>query len=137
MQGFLYEMGEAELSVEPPILGDLTADFGYLAGKELLRRRDFTAVFSANDLMAVGLLHAFREADVDVPRDVSVVGFDDSPTAAHLWPPLTTVRQDFELIGRRAVELVVTEIAGRTVADRTLLPPELIVRGSTDRPWFL
>lgn len=137
MQGFLFEMGEADLSIEPPILGDLTADFGYLAGKELLRRRDFTAVFSANDLMAVGLLHAFREADIDVPREVSVVGFDDSPTAPHLWPPLTTVRQDFALIGRRAVELVVAELEGRTVLDRTLIPPELVVRGSTSRPWFL
>jgi DNA-binding LacI/PurR family transcriptional regulator len=129
MQGFL--------SIEPPILGDLTADFGYLAGKELLRRRDFTAVFSANDLMAVGLLHAFREASVDVPREVSVVGFDDSPTAAHLWPPLTTVRQDFALIGRRAVELVVSELEGGAVVDRTLVEPELVVRGSTARPWFL
>jgi DNA-binding LacI/PurR family transcriptional regulator len=137
MQGFLFEMAEADLSVEPPILGDLTADFGYLAGRELLRRRDFTAVFSANDLMAVGLLHAFREAGVDVPREVSVVGFDDSPTAPHLWPPLTTVRQDFALIGRRAVELVVAELDGKAVEGRTLIAPELVVRGSTDRPWFL
>jgi DNA-binding LacI/PurR family transcriptional regulator len=137
MQGFLFEMAEADLAVEPPILGDLTADFGYLAGRELLRRRDFTAVFSANDLMAVGLLHAFREAGVDVPREVSVVGFDDSPTAPHLWPPLTTVRQDFALIGRRAVELVLAELEGKPVEGRTLIAPELVVRGSTDRPWFL
>jgi DNA-binding LacI/PurR family transcriptional regulator len=87
--------------------------------------------------MAVGLLHAFREAGVDVPREVSVVGFDDSPTAPHLWPPLTTVRQDFALIGRRAVELVVAELDGKPVEGRTLIAPELVIRGSTDRPWFL
>jgi len=137
MQGFLFEMGEAELSIEPPILGDLTADFGYLAGRELLRRRDFTAVFAANDLMAVGLLHAFREADVDVPREVSVVGFDDSPTAAHVWPPLTTVRQDFDAVGRRAVELVLAELAGGPRVDRQLVEPVLVVRGSTAAQWFL
>ncbi|WP_423918713.1 LacI family DNA-binding transcriptional regulator [Frigoribacterium sp. 2-23] len=137
MQGFLFEMGEADLSIEPPILGDLTADFGYIAGRELLRRRDYTAVFAANDMMALGLLHAFREADVDVPREVSVVGFDDSPSAAHVWPPLTTVRQDFELIGRRALELVLAELDGNEVVDLTLIPPELVVRGSTAHPWFM
>jgi len=134
MQGFLFEMGEADLPIEPPILGDLTADFGYLAGKELLRRRDFTAVFAANDLMALGLLHAFREADVDVPRDVSVVGFDDSPSAAHVWPPLTTVRQDFDVVGRRAVEVVVAELEGGRDVDRSLVEPVLVVRGSTSPP---
>src|SRR3546814_5251158 len=84
-----------------PILGDWTADFGYYAGRELLSVRDFTAIFSSNDQMALGLLHAVREEGLDVPGDISIVGFDDIPEAAHFSPPLTTVRQDFPELGRR------------------------------------
>ena len=62
MRGFLDEIGDADLRTHPPILGDWTADFGHRAGRELARFRDFTAVFAANDQMALGLLHAFREA---------------------------------------------------------------------------
>ena len=62
MQGYLDEMIDADAPVAPPILGDWTADFGYYAGRELVRTCDFTAVFAANDQMALGLLHAFRDA---------------------------------------------------------------------------
>ena len=96
--------------VRPPVLGDWTAEFGYLAGRELLNRADFTAVFCSNDLTALGLLHAFREAGIRVPADVSVVGFDDVPEAAHFWPPLTTIRQDFAEVGRRALALLLSEL---------------------------
>ncbi len=68
--------------------------------------RDFTAIFSSNDQMALGLIHAIRDEGLDVPRDISIVGFDDIPEAAHFWPPLTTVRQDFAELGRRCVELL-------------------------------
>ncbi|MDO9399033.1 MAG: LacI family DNA-binding transcriptional regulator [Herbiconiux sp.] len=107
MEGFLAEMGDQDVPTTAPILGDWTAEFGYYAGRELLRVRDFTAIFSSNDQMALGLIHAIRDAGLDVPRDVSVVGFDDIPEAAHFWPPLTTVRQDFAELGRRAVALLV------------------------------
>ncbi|WP_351060367.1 substrate-binding domain-containing protein, partial [Psychrobacter sp. TB20-MNA-CIBAN-0197] len=70
---------------------------------ELMRVRDFTAIFSSNDQMALGLMHAIRDAGQDVPHDVSIVGFDDIPEAAHFWPPLTTVKQDFPELGRRCV----------------------------------
>jgi len=93
MRGFLEEIDSAELSTNPPVLGDWTADFGFRAGRELLRTREFSAVFAANDEMALGLLHAFRDAGLDIPRDISVVGFDDIPDAQHWAPPLTTVRQ--------------------------------------------
>ena len=72
----------------------------------------FTAVFSSNDQMALGLIHAFREAGLDVPGDVSVAGFDDIPESAHFWPPLTTVRQDFGQLGRRCVAMLVDAIHG-------------------------
>ena len=110
MQGYLREVSDAELMVRPPVLGDWTAEFGYRAGRELLNRADFTAVFCSNDLTALGLLHAFRESGIRVPADVSVVGFDDVPEAAHYWPPLTTIRQDFDEVGRRALALLLAEL---------------------------
>lgn len=126
MQGFLDEMNAWDAPTTAPILGDWTADFGYFAGQELLRVRDFTAVFASNDQMALGLLHAFRDGGVDVPGEVSVIGFDDIPEAAHFWPPLTTVRQDFALLGQRAVAFLLGELD----ADHTIAP-QLVVRSST------
>ena len=77
---------------------------GYeLGGASSSNAAEITAVFSANDQMALGLLRRLHEAGRDVPRDVSVVGFDDLPEAAYLTPPLTTVRWDFVELGRRAV----------------------------------
>ncbi len=131
MQGFLAEMIEADLPVRPPVLGDWTPDFGYHAGRELARFRDFTAVFTANDQMALGMMHALRDAGLDVPRDVSVVGFDDMPEAAHFWPPLTTVRQDFEELGRRCVARL---LGGHEGEEPAPLEPQLVVRSSTARP---
>lgn len=134
MRGFLEEMSASDIPTTAPILGDWTAEFGYYAGRELLRVRDFTAIFSSNDQMALGLFHAIRDAGLDVPRDISVVGFDDIPEAAHFWPPLTTVRQDFAELGRRAVDLLLGGAeASETVAQTTLVP-ELIVRASTSAP---
>ena len=134
MQGFLHEINEAELRTRAPILGDWSAHFGYYAGLELLRFRDFTAVFAGNDQMALGFMHACRDSGLDVPGDISVVGFDDIPEAAHFSPPLTTVRQNFAEIGRRAVALLLSELNGDTGLDHKQIEPELIVRSSTARP---
>jgi DNA-binding LacI/PurR family transcriptional regulator len=134
MRGFIDAIVDADLIAYPPILGDWTADFGHYVGRELLHRRDFTAVFAANDQMALGLIHAFREGGLDVPRDISIVGFDDIPEAAHYWPPLTTVRQDFVEIGRRSITMLLSELGGRRDASHEQILPELIVRESTARP---
>ncbi len=134
MQGYLRELDDAELIVEPPILGDWTADFGYRAGRELVNRHDFTAVFCSSDLMALGLLHAFREGGVRVPGDISVIGFDDVPEAAHYWPPLTTIRQDFAEVGRRAVGLILSELAGEPHPPAPPIRPQLVLRSSTGAP---
>jgi len=133
MRGFLEEIDSAELPTNPPILGDWTAEFGYYAGRELLRTRRFSAVFAASDHMALGLLHAFHEGGIDVPGDISVVGFDDMPDSKHFLPPLTTVRQDFGETGRRAVAVLLAEVSGEAVAERVQSLPELVVRGSTGR----
>lgn len=137
MQGFLHEINAADLRTRAPILGDWTAHFGYYAGLELLKFRDFTAVFAGNDQMALGLMHACRDLGLDVPGDISIVGFDDIPEAAHFSPPLTTVRQDFAEVGRRAVRLLLAELqaGGDQAYDQAYdqVTPELVIRSSTAR----
>jgi DNA-binding LacI/PurR family transcriptional regulator len=89
-----------------------------------------TAVFLANDQMALGLLAAMHEEGLDIPRDVSVVGFDDLPEAPYFTPPLTTVRQDFAELGRRGVQLVLARLKGEDLHPEAV-PPALLVRAST------
>jgi DNA-binding LacI/PurR family transcriptional regulator len=131
MQGFLDAINGADLRTRAPILGDWTAHFGYYAGIELLRMRDFTAVFAGNDQMALGFMHACREMGLSIPGDISIVGFDDIPEAAHFFPPLTTVRQNFADVGRRAVSLLLGELRGDMALSHELIAPELVIREST------
>ncbi|SFS14122.1 DNA-binding transcriptional regulator, LacI/PurR family [Microbacterium sp. cf046] len=131
MRGFLDEMGASDIPTTAPILGDWTAEFGYYAGRELLGVPDFTAIFASNDQMALGLMHAIRDEGLDVPRDISIVGFDDIPEAAHFWPPLTTVRQDFSELGRRCVELLLGHDDAGGIRAAATIEPQLVVRGST------
>ena len=127
---------EAGAVVPPLRIGDWTAASGYRLGQELALRDDVTAVFAANDHMALGLLRALHEAGRSVPGDVSVVGFDDVAEAACFWPPLTTVQQDFEEVGRQCVALLLDQIAtGRSAAGTaSLVPPRLVRRASTGAP---
>ena len=114
--------------------GDWTAASGYAAGVACARDPGVTAVFAANDQMALGVLRALREAGRDVPGDVSVVGFDDLPEAEFFSPPLTTVRQDFAELGRRAVDVTLRALRGEKEPGYELVAPTLIVRASTGRP---
>ncbi|MFD0899170.1 LacI family DNA-binding transcriptional regulator [Actinomadura sediminis] len=117
-----------------PLVGDWTAQSGYDLGRTIARDPSVTAVFAANDAMALGLLRALSEAGRRVPRDVSVVGFDNVPESPFFAPPLTTVRQNFGEVGRHAFTLLMDRI-GRpgTVGahNRRIVAPELIVREST------
>ncbi|NQX13119.1 LacI family DNA-binding transcriptional regulator [Microbacteriaceae bacterium VKM Ac-2855] len=131
MRGFLEECSTHDLPTRPPLLGDWSAARGHHVGAELVRRRDFTAVFAANDQMALGLLNAFHEAGVRVPLDVSVVGFDDIPDAAFFWPPLTTVRQDFAELGRRCVARLFGALDAAAPPPGNQIRPELVIRAST------
>ncbi|MFD7462569.1 MULTISPECIES: LacI family DNA-binding transcriptional regulator [unclassified Streptomyces] len=123
---------EAGAEVPDPLLGDWSADSGYRLGRRLAERPDVTAVFASNDQMALGLLRALHEAGRRVPDHVSVIGYDDIPEAAHLLPPLTTVRTDFGEIGRRALRLLLDRI-DEVAEPRTepVVPVELVVRRST------
>ncbi|WEG09448.1 LacI family DNA-binding transcriptional regulator [Microbacterium horticulturae] len=115
--------------VPEALRGDWSADSGYQAGLQLVHKSGVTAVFAANDQMALGALRAFHEHGVRVPDDISVVGFDDMPEAANFWPPLTTVHQDFETVGATAVSALIREIEGGA-AESSLVATELIVRQS-------
>lgn len=127
-----------ERGTTPPaaVRGDWTAASGYDAGTRLAADPEVTAVFAANDQMAAGLLHALHEAGRSVPGDVSVVGFDGIELAAQLWPPLTTVEQDFGEIGRRLVNLLLRQIRdGEDLADtHSVVPVRLVERRSTAPP---
>jgi DNA-binding LacI/PurR family transcriptional regulator len=115
--------------------GDWSAQSGYRIGARLATDPAVTAIFCANDQMALGALLALHEAGRSAPGHVSVVGFDDLPESAYFIPPLTTVRQDFSALGRIGIEVLLGQIAsGSRAANHLTLDPELIVRGSTGRP---
>jgi DNA-binding LacI/PurR family transcriptional regulator len=111
--------------------GDWSARSGFEAGQRLAQDPEVTAIFVANDHMALGVLRALALAGRAVPRDVSVVGFDDVPESPYYPPALTTVRQNFATVGVRAVAALLGRIAGNDAPRRELLAPELIVRDST------
>ena len=117
----------------PPLLrGDWTAESGYQHGLTLGSRDDVTAIFAANDEMALGALRALHELGRGVPADVSIVGFDDMDVAASFWPPLTTVRQDFAAVGRLSIQKLLAKVADPAILpDTTVVPTDLVVRKST------
>jgi len=132
-RGFADELAAAGLAPAAQLAGDWTADSGYAAGRELLARGGFTAVFCANDQMALGMLHAARDAGIAVPAQLSVVGFDDIGEAAHYAPALTTLRQDFPELGRRAVAALLAQL-GTGPEPGAAPAPVLVVRSSTAAP---
>ncbi|WP_432117246.1 LacI family DNA-binding transcriptional regulator [Streptomyces sp. bgisy032] len=134
---------EAGRTPPPPVRGDWSAESGYRAGLRLADEPDCTAVFAANDQMALGLLRALHERGRRVPEDVSVVGFDDIPESASFLPPLTTIHQDFAEVGRLCVEGVLTKMragagdgggGGGGACGTTLVPTRLVRRQSTAPP---
>jgi DNA-binding LacI/PurR family transcriptional regulator len=126
---------EEDRFTPPLVRGDWSAESGYRAGLRLADERECTAVFAANDQMALGLLRALHERGLRIPEDVSVIGFDDIPEAGSFLPPLTTVHQDFAEVGRLCVEGVLRRMhLDGTEHGTTLVPTELVVRGSTAPP---
>lgn len=114
-------------------VGDFLEDGGYRATKSLLAGpAEFTAIFAANDLTAIGALAALRESGIDVPGRISVVGFDGIHLAKYTAPTLTTVAQPIFALGGRATELLLDRLTGdRRGPEKVVLDTELIVRGSS------
>jgi len=133
MRGWREALAAAGAPEPPlPLEGDWSPASGHAAGRQLAQLSDVTAVFVANDDMAIGALRAFAEAGLSVPDDVSVVGYDDIPAAAYLSPPLTTVRQNFATVADRAVDMLIAMIEGGSgPSEHTDLAVELTVRDST------
>ena len=126
-QGRLHERG-----LECP--GDFTEDAGHEAAKRLAAREpEPTAIFAANDAMAIGALAALSEADVHVPADVAVAGFDDIPIGRYVTPSLTTVHVNIAELGRRAFELVFDAIEDGSQRERRreCVSTSLVIREST------
>lgn len=132
-RGFAERTGELGLASEGTMVGDWSADSGYAIGRRMLAD-GARAVVVANDQMALGLMHACRDAGLSVPGDVSIVGFDDVPEAAHYPTALTTVRQEFEQVGTAAMRVLLDDLAGRAGLVHLRIPPVLIERGSTAAP---
>jgi DNA-binding LacI/PurR family transcriptional regulator len=130
LRGWQAELDAHRLRPGPIRYGDWSGESAYRIGQEMVAEGLPTAIFIASDLMALGFLRALYEAGVSVPRDISVVGFDDNEFAAQVHPPLTTVRQSFQTVGARCMEILLGLIAGEEV-DTTPAIPQLIVRGST------
>ncbi|GAB6897791.1 LacI family DNA-binding transcriptional regulator [Kineosporia succinea] len=121
--------------VPPAVRGDWTSDSGYRAGLTLAQKPGVTAVFTANDQMALGVLRGLHERGRLVPGEISVVGFDDMAESKDFWPPLTTVRQNFEGVGRRSVEMLIHGIrSGTSSPANVLVPTHLVLRESTAPP---
>ncbi len=129
--GWKTTLEASRVPVPEALRGDWTPRSGYELGESLLRIKGVTAVFVANDQMALGLLRRLHETGKVVPRDISIVGFDDIPEAAYFTPPLTTVRQDFSELGRRCLRLLLARIEGDQEVTRVIVPPELVAREST------
>src|SRR6202167_5330796 len=117
------------------LVGDWSASSGYEMGCRLASEPGVTAVFCGNDTMALGVMRALAERGLRVPGDVSIVGFDDVPGAGYYLPPLTTMRQDFGEVGRRALSTLIDRMSGAIAAGlRVRVAPELIVRASAAPP---
>ncbi|MBM9506312.1 LacI family DNA-binding transcriptional regulator [Actinacidiphila acididurans] len=143
--GWRAALEEAGAEVPEPLVGDWTPLSGYRAGQELAGRAtagrargrgpEVSAVFVANDQMALGVMRALREAGLSVPGRVAVAGFDDIPESEFFAPPLTTVRQDFAAVGQASIRLLVSRLEAATAQagddERVVIEPRLIVRGST------
>ncbi len=132
--------GEIGLEIDPELVVQLDSDdptpmIGYPFAKQLLeRRKRFTALFAYNDISAIGAIRAFQEQGLRVPQDVSVMGFDDIPSAAWQTPSLTTVRQPLKRMGEVAAQSLLERIEGKKKYRAEItIEPELIVRESTGK----
>ncbi|NUS13312.1 MAG: LacI family DNA-binding transcriptional regulator [Streptomyces sp.] len=138
IDGYRAALETAGVRFDPDLVvaGNFHYEAGYAAGLELLRRPDRpTAIFTGNDLQALGLYEAARELGLSIPRDLSVVGFDDLPLATWISPPLTTVRQPLTEMAEAAARLVLDLSRGREPSTlRVDLATRLVERSSTAAP---
>jgi DNA-binding LacI/PurR family transcriptional regulator len=137
LEGFRKTLRAARISIPKNYVefGDFREASGFQAAERLLNLDSPpTAIFVANNEMMAGTLSAVRQRRVKVPRELSLVGFDDARWARYLEPPLTVVSQPAELMGQKAAQLLLTRLSGRTTPQTVVFEPELIVRRSAAAP---
>jgi DNA-binding LacI/PurR family transcriptional regulator len=134
VEGWRATLKAAAAQAPPVLTGDWSPRSGYELGRRLAEDPEVTAVFVANDQMALGVLRALHERGRSIPREISVVGFDDIPEAQYFTPPLTTVRQDFGEMGRSSLRLLLDLMRSGQPPSRLTIAPELVVRRSTAPP---
>jgi DNA-binding LacI/PurR family transcriptional regulator len=132
--GWRAALAEAGVPAPPTVRADWSAASGYRCGKLLAENPSCTAVFAANDDIALGVMRAMTERGRRIPEDISVVGFDDVPEAGYTYPGLTTVRQEFAEVGREALRLLRRQLdTGRHTCESVRLDPVLMPRGTVAR----
>lgn len=135
LRGFEEGLAEFGLKLDPKLVleGGYTFESGVACAQQLLERPPAarpTAVFAGNDEMAVGVYQSARRAGFGVPENLSIVGFDDTPMASRIWPPLTTVRLPIREMGKAAAALLINGSRGER-SEAVAFEPEIIVRQST------
>lgn len=133
-EGWRAALQEAGAPVPEVMPAEWDARSGYHWGERLVGRDDVTAVFCGNDEIALGAMRALSDRGLDVPGDISVVGFDDQPLVGLWRPSLTTIDQDFEDLGSRAFHLLSKLLDGETDLETSVATPQLVVRESTAPP---
>lgn len=132
-KGYYLALKKHGLPIDPALVlqGDFESTHAYASVKQLIARGvAFDAVFTGDDDSAVGVIQALQEANLRVPQEVAIAGFDDSLFARILQPPLTTVRAPFEWVGREACRQLIHLIRGEPAEARTILPTEMVIRHS-------
>ncbi|MBI3991005.1 MAG: LacI family DNA-binding transcriptional regulator [Candidatus Omnitrophica bacterium] len=136
LEGYKKALKEAGLPFRKEMLkiANHTPDKGYNVMKDILnQRKDITAAFAYNDYIAFGAIRAIKEMGMNIPKDFSIVGFDDILMASYVDPPLTTIRQPLKDMGKKAAELLLQRILSskKSVFNDVVLNPDLIIRNST------
>ena len=132
IEGWKCALEKSKLSTKSLVTGDWSARSGYEATKEILKDPKVTAIFAANDSMALGALKALSEAKIAVPAKMSLIGFDNLPESEFLVPELTTVVQDFQEVGTRSLDMLLAQIEGKKISTKRLaITPTLAIRAST------
>jgi DNA-binding LacI/PurR family transcriptional regulator len=135
-QGWQSVLDQAKIQAVANVEGDWTVSGGYQIVKQWLEAGlSFTGLLAGNDQMALGAMRALREHGLSIPKDVSVIGYDDLPEAAYFEPPLTTLREDFDARAQQSLDQLIARIENPAdVRPLSLLIPELVVRESTAPP---
>lgn len=134
-EGFQAALAVKNVELDPYLryIGDSTIDTGIEGVSRFLQQKNKPdAIFSSNDMMAIGAMQMLHSMNLSIPEDVAVIGFDDIPFASLTFPPLTTIKVDKERMGKIAIKKLVGMIEGKVNnPGKTILPPQLIVREST------